>query len=103
MSHPYHKILCSMYNYILTHITDYTLSHIMSNLNLDDDDDTVFDGAYDLREKTERLIDVLLNVRPVTKFVDAILQYQQTIYQICFKHSKLTMTWNTLQLVMDVK
>ena len=57
---------------MLAHITDSTLSHIISNLILDDHNN-VFDGVDDLREKTIRLIDFLVNEQPISEFVDAIL------------------------------
>jgi len=70
MDHPYHTILRSLRSFILSRITTHILSAIMSNLNLDENDEN------DLREKTETVIDVLLNVRPIAKFVDAILSVQ---------------------------
>ena len=67
-----HTVLCSMRDYMLRHITESTLTHIISNLTIDDDNN-VFDGVDDLREKTIRLIDFLLNEQPISQFVDAIL------------------------------
>lgn len=72
MDHPYHSLLRSMRSFILSHITSRILSGIMSNLNLEEEEE----NNDDLREKTETVIDVLLNVRPVSKFVDAILRVQ---------------------------
>jgi len=72
MDHPYHTILRSLRSFILSRITSHILSGIMFNLNLEENDE----NDDDLREKTETVIDVLLNVRPVAKFVDAILSVQ---------------------------